>query len=117
MNKRALGGIYESLAIEYLSNSAYKLIETNYYSPYGEVDLIMKRDEVLHFIEVKFRSNNFYGSPRSSISATKKKRLKLTAVHYLKAQDCGWSPFKIGFIGITIENKNLVFDYIENIFE
>lgn len=117
MHKRGMGQIYEAHAIEYLEKNEFKLIGKNFYSPYGEVDLVMSKEDTLHFIEVKYRSNNHFGSPRASITPIKLKRLKLTAIHYLKTQACGWVAFKVGFIGITKENEKLQFDYIENIFD
>ncbi len=116
MNKRGMGQLYEDHAVEYLVKNDYKLICKNFYSPYGEVDLIMMKEDTLHFIEVKYRSNNHFGSPRAAITPIKMKRLKLTAIHYLKTQACGWVSFKVGFIGITRENDNLQIDYIENLY-
>ena len=96
MNKRDIGKRYEVHAIQYLESNDYKLIRKNYFSPYGEVDLIMIKEDTLHFIEVKYRSNDHFGSPKASITPIKMKRLKLTAMHYLKTEISGWVAFKIG---------------------
>lgn len=117
MNKRRIGFTYEDEALNFLKNQAYNLLCKNYYSPYGEIDLVMIKANTLHFIEVKYRATNHFGSPRDSITPVKLKRLKLSAIHYLKTQSSGWNAFKIGFIGITNIDEDLQFDYIENIFD
>ena len=72
----------ETIARKYLTQHGLKLIEQNYHSRYGEIDLIMQDQSTLVFIEVRQRSSQFFGahwlaliyanskklfSPRSSI--------------------------------------------------
>ena len=50
---RALGDIAEERASAFLRADNYQIIERNFYTKHGEIDIIALRDEVLHFIEVK----------------------------------------------------------------
>ncbi len=53
MNSVNKGKISESIAREYLINNGFKIIDNNYYTRYGEIDIIAIKDDVYHFIEVK----------------------------------------------------------------
>lgn len=116
VNKRAVGQFYEAKALSYFEQNGFEYVTKNYFCPYGEVDLILNKNNVLHFIEVKYRSNLSYGSPRDAINRTKMLRMKKTALHYIKNRDEGYIHFKIGFLGILKTGDSLTFDFIENIF-
>ncbi len=44
----------ESRAVEYLKNSGYSIVERNFHSRFGEIDIVAKKDTILHFFEVKY---------------------------------------------------------------
>ena len=46
-NNRQIGSKYEQLAADYLKKQGYCIVERNYYTPYGEIDIIAQQDEVL----------------------------------------------------------------------
>ena len=50
---RAKGNAAEDTACEYLESRGYRIVERNFYSRYGEIDIIAYKDETLHFVEVK----------------------------------------------------------------
>ena len=73
--RKSLGSWGEEYAINWLAAKGYQLIEKNYHSRYGEIDLIMKADGYLVAIEVKTRKSDAYGIAEFSI--TKKKYLAI----------------------------------------
>lgn len=112
MNKRIIGNDAESKAVSFLEHLGYKIIERNFYSRYGEIDIIASDNEFLVFIEVKYRKNNTFGSPMESISSKKINSICRTARIYLKSQDI---PVRFDVISITdkkIEHIKSAFDYI-----
>ena len=58
----------EDIALKYLLDRGYELLERNYRYRRGEIDLIVRTATVIHFIEVKFRKNNRYGEPEDFVS-------------------------------------------------
>ena len=50
---RAKGNLAEDKACQFLLDNGYSIIERNFYSRFGEIDVIATKDEVIHFIEVK----------------------------------------------------------------
>lgn len=73
----------EQDAARYLQKNGLKLIQTNYRSRFGEIDLILRDGETLVFAEVRQRSRSDFGGAAASIDARKQQRLILTAQHYL----------------------------------
>ena len=79
---RAKGNLAEDRASVFLFDNGFNLIERNFYSRFGEIDIIATKDEVLHFIEVK--SGLDYESAIQNITPKKLSRLIKTGNAYLK---------------------------------
>ena len=58
MNTRVIGAFKEDIAISYLEENGFKIIERNFKCKIGEIDVIAKKDEVIRFIEIKYRKGN-----------------------------------------------------------
>jgi len=107
MNSREIGNIAENKAIEFLENQKFIIIDRNFYTKFGEIDIIAKKDNVLHFIEVKSGKNfqSIY-----NITPTKMKRIIKSIEVYLKKYKLQ-NPYQID--AITIDNGKL--ELIKNI--
>jgi len=73
-SNRSKGFLFEDLAKNYLLNSDLVFIEANFYSRFGEIDLIMKDGDVWVFVEVKYRKSDRFGSPFALVSLSKQKK-------------------------------------------
>lgn len=82
MRDRGLKG--EALAISYLKRKGYKILEKNYRTKFGEIDVIASKDDVVVFIEVKTRTTEAFGAPEESVTRQKQERIKKAALYYLK---------------------------------
>jgi putative endonuclease len=83
LNKRGQGFKYENLAKFFLINNGLEFIRSNYYSEYGEIDLIFKEDEALVFVEVKYRKNNSCGFAEESVTKSKLNKIIKTSLNYI----------------------------------
>lgn len=81
MNNR--GKDAEERAARYLEAQGLSIIERNFRSRYGEIDLIARDGKTLVFVEVRARSSNAFGGAAASITATKRDKLTRTALLYL----------------------------------
>ena len=79
------GSLAEQTAEQYLRCQGLELIERNFRSRFGEIDLIMQDKVSLVFVEVRLRSNPNYGGAAGSIDARKRQRIIRTAQQYLAA--------------------------------
>lgn len=77
----------EGIASRYLAEQGYRILETNYHSPYGEIDIIAAKDDVLAFVEVKTRSGRMIAEPREAVTASKQQKLRQTALVYLSEHE------------------------------
>ena len=80
-NKR-LGKQGEDRAARYLKSSGYKILERSYKNPFGEVDIIASKGEVIAFIEVKTRINENYGAPSEAVDRRRREKYVKAAEYY-----------------------------------
>ncbi len=81
--KQKTGYAAEQLACDYLIKQGLLLIEKNYKTQLGEIDLIMRDNRMLVFIEVRYRKNDLYGGALESIHWHKQQRIIRAAKNYL----------------------------------
>ena len=107
LNTREIGNIAEDKAIEFLKINGYEIIDRNFYTKFGEIDIVAKKDGVLHFIEVKSGKNfkSIY-----NITPIKIKRIISSINVYLNKKKTNF-PYQID--AITIDDEEL--EFIKNI--
>ena len=117
-NKRK-GLHYENQAKNYLVQHGLVLLKQNYHCRFGEIDLIMLQQDVVSFIEVKFRNSMAYGGAASSISTQKQKKIVKTALFFI-AQNEKLKQHSIRFDALLIQqqadSKNTDINWIQNAF-
>ncbi|MCX7988196.1 MAG: YraN family protein [Thermodesulfovibrio sp.] len=111
MGKISLGKEGESLAAEYLQKKGYKVIEKNFRTPFGEIDIIAKHKNYIVIVEVKTRMSDIFGEPAQAINHRKQERLKKLALYYLSRIG---KDYPVRFDVIAIKDKEI--EHIENAF-
>ena len=115
MNKRRFGIIGEKIAQDYLRNNRYEIIETNFYTQKGEIDIISKKDNSIIFTEIKTRNNMKYGTPAMAVNSTKKMHIKKSAKIYIHINKLyGWNV-RFDVIEIIIKNGKCKINHIKDI--
>lgn len=84
MEKKEIGRSGEDFCEEFYRKKGYETKERNYHSRYGEVDLIVSKDNLIVFVEVKTRSGNSLGRPAEAVNKQKQKKLQLSAMKYME---------------------------------
>jgi putative endonuclease len=79
----AFGKRSEEIAAQYLCSKGYRILERNYRTPRGELDLIAKDGDVLVFIEVKARRGVRFGEPQWAVDERKRQHLIKASLFYL----------------------------------
>ncbi|PIU03119.1 hypothetical protein COT44_04445 [Candidatus Shapirobacteria bacterium CG08_land_8_20_14_0_20_39_18] len=82
MSSKDLGGRGESLAVDILRKQGYKILQRNFSCKIGEIDIIALDDNVLIFVEVKTRSNSWYGLPEEAITPWKIRKIARVGDYY-----------------------------------
>ncbi len=114
--RRQLGDAGEDLAAAALKKQGYKILERNYVTPLGELDLIARQGKVYVFIEVKTRKNERFGAPQEAVSAAKQHKLRRLADYYLKQKRLGEVAVRFDVVGITINEDGPRVEIIKDAF-
>lgn len=96
-----LGKIGEALALKYLKRHGYKILEQNYRSQFGEIDIIAKDKEILTFIEVKTRKSSEFGLPQESVDIHKQRQIAKVALIYLAKRNIEEIDCRFDIVAIT----------------
>ncbi len=81
--KASLAHIGEIIAMRYLVKLGLTILDKNYHSAYGELDIIAQEKNEIIFAEVKTRTSHSLQAAENSISLSKQKKITLTAMHYI----------------------------------
>lgn len=108
MNTKKKGDIYELKASKYLISIGFEIIETNYYAKkLGEIDIICKKDNIYHFVEVK-SGKNFEAI--YNITQNKLYKIYRSVDYYIKVKN-----LDIAYCIDVIIFENDKLEYLENI--
>ena len=80
---RKVGKEGEEIAAKFLLDKGYKILERNYHTRFGEIDLIASKNNVLAFVEVKLKHGNDFGTPEEMIGYSKLSQVQRMAQFYL----------------------------------
>ena len=111
------GHLGEAIAADYLEARGYSFLGRNWRSPYGEIDLIASRDDVVAFVEVKTRLTRTLGPPEISITPRKREHMRASAEYYIQQHPELTNDWRIDVIAVQIQAGNLppLIDHFENV--
>jgi len=118
--KRQIGNQAEDVALEYLTQQGLTLVQQNYLTKVGEIDLIMLdvQTQVLVFVEVRYRRNAHFGSAVESVNRAKQLKIIRTAQHYLQQQhEFDEYICRFDVIGLESDLKYPTINWIKDAFE
>lgn len=111
MGTLEIGQQAEKQACVFLEEKGLKLLARNYHCVFGEIDLIMRDQDDVVFVEVRKRTNTDYGDAIESITLIKQRKLIKTATHYLqKLQWLDKVPCRFDIIGISLNQIEWIKD-------
>lgn len=112
--KRQVGSEKEQAAGLFLQKQGYDILEYNFYTRYGEIDIIAKDEEYLVFVEVKYRSDKRNGLPEEAISYKKMQKITKAAQYYMLrhglAED---TPCRFDAVVVLGQEQRLIKDAFE----
>jgi putative endonuclease len=115
---KEIGAEAEKLAHDYLVKHGLSLVESNYQIKGGEIDLIMRDEPHLVFIEVRYRKNNHFGSAAESVDFRKQSRLIKAATSYLMEKSSQThQPARFDVISITSSETQPEIEWIKDAFQ
>ncbi len=116
--RRKTGQVGENAARSYLEKLGYKVVDTNYRCPLGEIDIVARDNDTTVIVEVRTRTGSGFGIPEESITPGKARRLRRLALYYLQSVYRREVPCRIDLVAVTINSAthNVVrVNHIQNI--
>lgn len=107
----------ESTAEKYLRKKGYKILERNYRTDLGEVDIIARHKGAIVFVEVKARKSNRYGAAKFAVTPSKQRKISMVALFYLKHTGNINASARFDVVTIDGINKNQTVEILENAFD
>jgi len=110
------GRLAEDHALARLEQAGLKLVDRNYRSRFGEIDIIMADGRTLVFVEVRFRRSDRYGSAEESVNRQKQARLIKTAACFLRENRLD-RPTRFDVAALSPGPDGLSMTWIKNAFQ
>lgn len=113
MNRnRRVGAWGERAAANYLAEHGYEIAARNVRTPYGEIDLIARKDGITIFVEVKARTSVSLGPPEISVTSRKQAHMLDCAGHYAQAH--GIDHWQIDVMAVQDIDRQILITHFEN---
>lgn len=106
----------EELAEKYLSKLGYEILERNYRSRFGELDLVARHQNVIIFVEVKTRTTIRQGLPCEAVNKEKQHRIRRMARYYLMTTGQSEEACRMDVIEIILQGKGTLIRQITDAF-
>lgn len=115
--KQKIGEKGEFIAERHLKKKGYKILERNYRTKLGEIDIIAKEKKTIVFVEVKTRRSWQFGNPKGSVTPAKQRKISMVALQYLKTIDRSNTKARFDVVAITATRDTPQIEIIKNAFE
>ena len=115
--RQALGRVGEYIVSAFLEKKGYTILERNWRTPYGEIDLIAQHGEVIIFVEVKTRASSSLGPPEISITPRKGEHMRCAAEHYIQQHPELTNDWRVDAVTVQIQAGDTppLIDHFENV--
>jgi len=111
-----LGKEGENIAADFLKKKGFRIIEKNYRTAFGEIDIIAQDRGVIVFVEVKTRSAITFGYPFEAVNPKKREKIRKVALCFMKRQNKE-SPARFDVLSIYFEHGRQQIEHIQDAFE
>ena len=115
--KQQYGKKSESVAVAQLKKNGYQILERNYRTKMGEIDIIARDGDVIVFVEVKARQTTGYGNPKHAVTWTKQQKIARTALTYLKSTNQMDQKARFDVVAIQPAGNGPSVEIVKNAFE
>lgn len=105
----------EDIAVNYLKEKEYLILDRNFSSNQGEIDIIAKKKKEIVFVEVKTRTSNLYGKPIEAIDKRKRKCLLSTIKYYLHINNLENNFVRIDVIEVYFSKKGFNINHTKKV--
>lgn len=114
----SVGGTGESIAVTYLKGQGFKIVECNFRSVCGEIDIVARDGRTIVFVEVKCRNNENYGPPQLAVTPFKQRQISKAALVWLSRKRLFDAEARFDVVAIVLRDHDAPdVEHIRNAFE
>lgn len=115
-NRKTTGSRGEELAAQFLLRKGFRILERNYRTPRGEIDIIAQKAKILAFVEVKTDRTGDFGAPEGWVTPRKQRQIARMALRYLRQRNFPGIDPRFDVIGVTLRKGKPEIEHIEGAF-
>jgi putative endonuclease len=117
IDRRAYGQAAEEAAVSHLESHGYRVRDRNFLCRYGEVDVIVEKDDLVCFVEVRMRSHAAWGDPAHTVSFSKQRKVVRAALHYLFRHGLADRMIRFDVVTVVGRGAGAKVEHIQNAFD
>lgn len=117
-DENELGVRGEDEAARFLKKQGYRILERNFRSRLGEIDIVARDGDTIVFVEVKTRSGDSFGSPKDALSKSKMRRITRGSMDYLRMRrKTADVQTRFDVVSVELKDGALSTELIKNAFD
>ena len=102
------GRACERLAADHLVRAGWRIVERNYRFGHREIDLIVRRGDVVAFVEIKGRRSQEFGHPLEAITRRKRREIERVARQWIARNDEAGVAYRFDAVGVVMGGQGMV---------
>ncbi len=112
------GAEAEETACAFLAASGFRIVERNFRTRGGEIDIVARKGDVLAFVEVRFREGEEFGAPEETVGVAKRRKIAAAAREYIRRipRD-SWMEARFDVVAITGRGESAVIRHFPGAFD
>jgi len=114
--RQAFGDLGERVAERWLRHRGWRVVQRRFRSGHRDIDLVVERDGVVAFVEVKARAGRDYGDPIEAVNWRKQRELARSAKVWVSRHGRPTDSYRFDVIGVLIEGERVRIRHVEDAF-
>lgn len=114
--RQALGRIGEAVAARWLRRRGWRVMAERFRSGHRDLDLIVERNGVVAFVEVKTRRDTVFGDPIEAVSWRKRRELVRSALVWADRFGPPGASYRFDVVGVVVSGRDARIRHVENAF-
>ncbi len=113
---QAFGELGERIAERWLARQGWRVVHRRYRFGHRDIDLVVERDGVVAFVEVKARSGERFGDPIEAVNWRKRIDLERSALSWISRHGRSDESYRFDVVGILMQGRRVRVRHVENAF-
>jgi putative endonuclease len=114
--RQALGLLGERVAARFLQRNGWQVVQHRFRSGRRDVDLIVRCDNIVAFVEVKARRGDSFGSPIEAVHHRKQRELGRAARVWVDRFGSDKMSYRFDVVGVLVDGQNVRVRHVPNAF-